>query len=105
MSDQFEALADGDLETLRGESRTQGVRHGFGVAIVAHVSILCLNETRDARACVADPLVRAKGHERVRYVHRTPKGRKQQVVSTCTKKWPVAGAVSMSRDHKIRLNA
>jgi len=36
LGDQFEALADGNLEPLRGESRTQGVRHSFGVAEVAH---------------------------------------------------------------------
>jgi hypothetical protein len=36
------------------------LRHGFGVAEVAHISILCLNEARDARACVADPLVRQR---------------------------------------------
>jgi hypothetical protein len=44
LGDQFEAFTDGDLETLGGESRTQSVRHGFGVAEVAHISILCLNE-------------------------------------------------------------
>jgi hypothetical protein len=38
----------------------QGVRHGFGVAEVAHLLILCLNETGGARARVADPFVRAK---------------------------------------------
>src|SRR5260370_7054297 len=82
LGDQFEALADGDVETLRSESRTQGVRHGFGVAEVAHDLILCLNETGGARACVADPFVRAKGYERLRYVHHTPKGRKRQGAST-----------------------
>jgi hypothetical protein len=33
------------------------VRHGFGVAEVAHGLILCLNETGGVRACVADPFV------------------------------------------------
>lgn len=49
-----------NLVPFRGEGRTQGVRHCFGVAEIAHVSILCLNETGGARACVADPFVRAK---------------------------------------------
>jgi len=61
LSNQFEAFAVGDLVPLCGEGRAQGVRHGFGVAEVAHVLILCLNETGGARACVADPFVRAKG--------------------------------------------
>jgi hypothetical protein len=38
-------LADGDLETLGGEGRTQCARHGFSVAKVAHIIILRLNET------------------------------------------------------------
>src|SRR5258708_33604239 len=73
------------------------VRHGFGVAEVAHVLILCLNETGGARACVADPFVRAKGYERLRYVHRTPRGRKQQVVSTTRK-----GGLEMGRCQSLR---
>jgi hypothetical protein len=47
--------------------------------------ILCLNETGASGACVSDPFVRAKGHRRLRYVDRTPKGRKQQVISTARK--------------------
>src|SRR3977135_1896177 len=45
LGDQFEALTDGDLETLCGESRTQRVSHGLGVAKIAHVFTLCLSET------------------------------------------------------------
>ena len=62
------------LMILCGQCRIQGVRHSFGVAEVAHILILCLNKTGGARACIADPFVRAKGYERLRYVHRTPKG-------------------------------
>jgi hypothetical protein len=40
----FKALAYGDLETLGGERGTQCARHSFGVAEVAHISILCSNE-------------------------------------------------------------
>ena len=36
LSNQFEAFAVGDLVPLRGKGRTQGVRHSFGVAEVAH---------------------------------------------------------------------
>jgi hypothetical protein len=60
LGDQFETLADGDLETFGGKGRTQCMRHGFGVAEVAHVSILCL-DNRDARRLRYCPLVRAKG--------------------------------------------
>jgi hypothetical protein len=48
------------MVTLRGEGRT-GARHGFGVATVAHGLILCGAEPRGARACIADPFVRANG--------------------------------------------
>jgi len=36
---------DGNLETLGGECGTQSARHSFSVAEVAHIFILCLNET------------------------------------------------------------
>src|SRR5215467_1522197 len=73
LGDQLEALTDGDVETLGGEGRTQRACHGFSVAKVAHVLILCLNETG---VPVLALLTRrsGKGYEKLRYVHRTPKG-------------------------------
>jgi hypothetical protein len=45
LRNHFEAMADSDLETLGSEGRTQCACHGFSVAKVAHIFILCLNET------------------------------------------------------------
>jgi hypothetical protein len=45
LGDQFEALTDGNFETLGSEGRTQRVCHGFCIVKVAHISVLCLNET------------------------------------------------------------
>src|SRR6185503_12251387 len=67
---------------LRCKRLAQRPGHCFGIAIVAHGSVLCVERTpRMSGACVADPFVRAKGSD-IRYVHRTLKGCKQQVVST-----------------------
>src|ERR1700722_15948202 len=62
LSDQFEALADSDLETFGSEGRTQCACHGFSITEVAHI-FHPSHETGGARACVADPFVRAKGCE------------------------------------------
>jgi hypothetical protein len=77
-------LAHGDVETLCGESRTQGVRHNFGVAKVAHGLILRLN---DAGVPGLALLTRSFGQRVTKAAIRSPypEGRKQQVVSTCKK--------------------
>src|SRR5262245_28446756 len=54
LGDQFQALTDGDIETLGSKRGTKGVRHSFSVAEVAHISIPCLNETGVPGACVTD---------------------------------------------------
>src|SRR5262245_413171 len=80
LGDQFEAFADGDLESLGGEHRTQRTCHSFGIAEVAHVLILCLNETGVPGLAL---LTRrsGKGYES-RDTFTIPEGRKRQVVST-----------------------
>jgi hypothetical protein len=55
LADQLEASADGD-PSRRGPH----ARCGFGGTALAPGLILCCAERRVARACVADPLVRAK---------------------------------------------
>ena len=77
-------MTDGDLEALGGKGGTECLRHGFGVAEITHVFILCLNETKVPGACVTGPLVRAKGYKG-RDTFTVPEGRKQQVVSTKVK--------------------
>jgi hypothetical protein len=73
---------------------TRSVR---AIALASRKSLLERN--RSARACVADPFVRAKGYDEPRYVHRTPRaGRKRQVVSIARKVAPrPAGVDHMSR--------
>src|SRR5262249_39916898 len=87
--------ADGDVETLCGESRTQGVCHDFGVAKVAHISILCLNETGGARACVADPFVRAKATESCD-TFTVPRRAQAAGRIYPQEGWPTAGSVSIA---------
>src|SRR5262249_7294964 len=96
LGDQFKALADRDLETLRGKSRTQGVRHGFGVAEVAHILILCLNETGVPGLAL---LTRSFGQRAMKAAIRSPypEGRKQQVVSTHEKGGPLPGRCQSPR--------
>jgi hypothetical protein len=69
------------------------MRHNFGVAEIAHVVILCVNEIGVPDACVTGPLVRAKG-DKGRDTFTIPEGRKQQVVSTLGKNWPKDGLMS-----------
>ena|SRR5882724_1545701 len=54
-----------------------------------------LERNRGARACVADPFVRAKGYERPRYVHRTQRGASGRSYLP-REKWPRDGPVSIT---------
>src|SRR5215469_10125898 len=69
LGDQFEALADGDLETVGGEGRTQRACHSFSVAKVAHILILCSNEIGASGLALLTRRSGAKACERLRYVH------------------------------------
>lgn len=61
LGDQFQALANRDFAMLFGKCLAQNVRDGLGIAIVAHDSVLCVNEGSTPGARIADPFVRAKG--------------------------------------------
>jgi hypothetical protein len=71
------------------------MRHNFGVAEIANVVILCVNEMEVPDACVTGPLVRAKA-DKSRDTFTIPEGRKQQVVSTLGKNWPKDGLMSIT---------
>src|SRR6202011_898911 len=71
------------------------MRHSFGVAEIAHVFILCLNETEMPGACVTGPARSGKGLRRPRYVHRP---RRAQAAGRIHQRkiWPKGGLVSIT---------
>src|SRR2546423_1723484 len=71
-SSRLLAVADGD--GLLCERLAQGLRHGLGIAKIAHGDVLCMSEPDVSGGCVADPVARAKGGQKARYVHRPRKG-------------------------------
>ena len=59
--DQFQALAVGQGYGFGLHGFAQGLRHGFGIAKVAHRIFLCIGEREMSGACVTDSFAWAKG--------------------------------------------
>src|SRR5215469_5032145 len=76
--DQFEAFADGDLETLGRECGTQCARHSFRLAEVAHESTFFIGERKRSGPALPtrSPMAEVR---RIADTFTIPEGRRRRV--------------------------
>src|SRR5438105_1090295 len=88
--------------TLYREDRTQGVRHGFGVAEIAHVFRPLLERSEKCqRLALLTRFVRAKGAKGFDTFTVPARGRKQQAVSALRERSLRSDLVSIVRDRRL----